>query len=181
MPFDPETVITLPGYRVGLRTPKDGSLAAGEIYVELSAPPRLWIGGPEGTVALLVATPPVTAPINTDVPYVFQEGDLLTCTMGTWTGEPTSYAYQWALDGTAAGDGSETLTVTVDDVGRTATCVVSATNDLGTTEAPPSNAHIVTDVAARTTVDLPFSPDDVKSGRVAEFENEQEEGGGYRR
>jgi hypothetical protein len=146
MAFDPETVTTLPGYRVGLRTPKDGSLAAGEIYVELSAPPRLWIGGPEGTVALLVATPPVTAPINTDVPYVFQEGDLLTCTMGTWTGEPTAYAYQWALNGTATGDGSETLTVTVDDVGRTATCVVSATNDLGTTEAPPSNAHVVTEI-----------------------------------
>jgi hypothetical protein len=33
------------------------------------------------------------------------------------------------------------------DVGKTATCVVSATNDLGTTESPPSNAHIVTDVA----------------------------------
>jgi hypothetical protein len=147
MTFDPETVTTLPGYRVGLRTPKDGSLAAGEMFVELSAPPRLWIGGPEGTVALLVATPPVTAPINTNTPYVSQDADRLTCTMGTWTGEPTSYAYQWAMDGTAVGDGSELYTVTVDDVGHTATCVVSATNDLGTTESPPSNALVVAEIA----------------------------------
>jgi hypothetical protein len=146
MPIDPETVITLPGYRVGYRSPKEGMLAVGEIFVELSAPPHLWIGGPDGTVALLVATPPVTAPINTNVPYVSQDGDILTCTMGTWTGEPTSYAYQWALNGTATGDGTEIHIVTVDDVGRTATCVVSATNDLGTTEAPPSNAHIVTEI-----------------------------------
>jgi hypothetical protein len=147
MPIDPETVITLPGYRVGYRSPKEGMLAAGEIFVELSAPPHLWIGGPDGTVVLLVATPPVTAPINTNVPYVSQDGDILTCTMGTWTGEPTAYVYQWAIDGTAVGDGTEIYTAVIADVGKTATCVVSATNDLGTTESPPSNAHIVTDVA----------------------------------
>lgn len=146
--IDPETVTVLPGYRVGLQPPKDGSLVAGELFVEIAAPPRLWVGGPGNTVALLVATPPVTAPINTNVPYVSQAGDTLTCTMGTWTGEPTSYAYQWAIDGTLVGDGSEIYTATVDDVGHTATCVVSATNDLGTTEGPPSNALVVTEFPA---------------------------------
>ena len=166
--FDPETVITLPGYRVGFRSPKEGSLAGGELYVEVTAPPRLWVGGPDGTVFVLVATPPVTAPINTNVPFVSQDGDILTCTMGTWTGEPDTYAYQWAIDGVDAGDGTEIYTATVDDVGKTATCVVSATNDLGTTEAPPSNAVVIADIALRTVLE-------------EDEQDEQDEGGRHRR
>ena len=38
-------------------------------------------------------------PVNVDVPYVAQEGSVLTCTMGNWEGEPSHYAYQWRVDG----------------------------------------------------------------------------------
>lgn len=82
-------------------------------------------------------------PTNVDVPYVQQAGDTLTCTMGNWTGEPTSYMYSWSFDGMLAGADGDTYVVTVDDVGKTATCVVTASNAMGSTVAPPSNAIIV--------------------------------------
>jgi hypothetical protein len=94
-----------------------------------------------------VVVVPTEAPTNVDVPYASLEDGVASVTMGNWTGEPDTYAYQWAIDGVDAGDGTEIYTATVDDVGKTATCVVSATNDLGTTEAPPSNAVVVADIA----------------------------------
>jgi hypothetical protein len=33
-------------------------------------------------------------PVNLDVPHVAQDNDLINCTMGNWTGSPTSYAYR---------------------------------------------------------------------------------------
>jgi hypothetical protein len=88
-------------------------------------------------------TPPdggggATAPVNTAVPAVTQSGTTLNCTMGTWTGEPTSYAYQWKLDGTNAGTDAATYDVQAGDVGKAATCVVTATNAGGSTAAPES-------------------------------------------
>ena len=82
-------------------------------------------------------------PTNVDVPYVQQVGDALTCTMGNWTGEPTAYSYEWTLDDVVMGTGTDTYVVTVDDVGKTATCVVTAINAMGATTAPPSNEVVV--------------------------------------
>jgi hypothetical protein len=152
MPFDPETVSFLPSYSVGLLPPADGSLQPGMLHLELAATPRLWVGtltelGFEGNVAVLVATPPLMAPLNRTAPYVFQDGDTLTCAMGTWTGEPTAYSYEWTLDGAPAGDDSDVLTVTTAEVGQVAVCVVTATNDTGTTEGPPSNEVTVAEIA----------------------------------
>jgi hypothetical protein len=89
------------------------------------------------------------APVNVDVPVVSQSGDELTSTMGNWDGEPTSYAYAWQLDGSEAGADAATLTVTTDDAGKTATCVVTATNAAGSTAAPPSAGLVVADPEAR--------------------------------
>jgi len=82
-------------------------------------------------------------PGNIDVPAVTQDGDTLACTMGNWSGEPYGYAYQWQLDGSDTGADSDTLVVTAGDVGKTATCVVTASNDLGSTAAPPSNGVVI--------------------------------------
>jgi hypothetical protein len=90
-----------------------------------------------------IAPPEAGPPGNVDVPYVNQDGDTLACTMGNWTNEPSAYAYQWQLDGSDTGSDSDTLVVTAGDVGRTATCVVTATNDLGSTAAPPSNGVVI--------------------------------------
>ena len=142
MAVDPQTVNLLSTYRVGFLPPAKGSLVAGELYVEVpqdGTTPRLWIGGLSDDIVPAVPGPPV----NIDVPYVSQTDDVLTCTMGNWTGTPTSYSYQWLSEGLPVGTDAETYTVTSPDVGTTVTCTVSATNDLGTTTGPPSNPVIV--------------------------------------
>lgn len=87
--------------------------------------------------------PPTEAPVNVAVPAIAQEGDVLGCTMGEWDNKPTTYAYQWQMDGADVGTDADRFTVTADDVGHTATCIVTATNDLGSTTAPPSNGVVV--------------------------------------
>jgi hypothetical protein len=86
---------------------------------------------------------PIAVPTNVDVPAVTQNGTTLNCTMGNWTGEPTSYAYQWKIDGTNRGTDSPDYTVQDADVGNTATCVVTATNAAGSGTAPPSVGLVV--------------------------------------
>lgn len=80
------------------------------------------------------------APSNVDVPYVSQTGNTLSCTMGNWHGEPTSYAYAWQNDGVPNGATDATYTVLLPDMGHSLACVVTATNALGSTTAPMSNA-----------------------------------------
>lgn len=79
-------------------------------------------------------------PVNVDVPAVSLTGAMASCTMGNWQGEPTSYAYAWHLDGVANGATDATYTVQPDDSGHSLACVVTATNALGSTAAPQSNA-----------------------------------------
>jgi hypothetical protein len=88
--------------------------------------------------------PPTAPPVNVDIPYVAQAGSTLTCTMGNWEGTPTAYSYQWIEDETVGIGGDDAVyVVTPADVGRSVTCVVTATNELGSTIAPPSNPVIV--------------------------------------
>jgi hypothetical protein len=96
------------------------------------------------------ATPITTPPINLDAPYLAGAGivgETLTCTMGNWEGEPTSYVYAWATDGAPNSAAGDSYTVVPGDVGHEITCVVTATNELGSTQAPPSNGVIVSDGA----------------------------------
>jgi hypothetical protein len=90
---------------------------------------------------------PSDPPINIDVPFASQDGNTVNCTMGNWTGTPTAYDYQWKNDGADVGGGSASYTVTAADVGHTITCIVSATNDFGTTAAPPSNGVVIVEPA----------------------------------
>lgn len=92
----------------------------------------------QALVNALTAT--LAPPSNTDVPYVSQAGSVLSCTMGNWTGEPTSYAYAWHSDGVANGGTGATYTVQAADSGHDLACVVTATNGVGSTAAPMSNA-----------------------------------------
>jgi hypothetical protein len=79
-------------------------------------------------------------PVNVDVPFVSQEGAVLNCTMGNWQGEPTAYAYAWMADGVANDGTGATYTVKPEDAGKSLACVVTATNAMGSTTAPMSNA-----------------------------------------
>lgn len=95
----------------------------------------------------------VNPPSVVDVPYASGTGDVgstLNCTMGNWNGEPASYAYQWMREGMAIETGtSADYTVVADDVGRSLSCVVTATNNVGSTAAPPSNAVAVAAAARK--------------------------------
>jgi hypothetical protein len=152
MAIDLETVTLMSTYRVGFLPPKAGSLAAGELYIEVAPPdapavPRIWVGTPtytetSGDIALLL--PANSPPINLAVPAVYQEGAQMVCTMGEWVGEPTEYHYLWQLDGADAGiDDARYDIADPDDVGKTMTCTVSAVNANGSADAPRSHEAVV--------------------------------------
>jgi hypothetical protein len=82
-------------------------------------------------------------PVNVDVPHVSQSGGVLNCTMGNWQGEPTGYAYQWHSDGVANSATGPTYTILPADSGHSLACTVTATNAMGSTAAPMSNAVAV--------------------------------------
>ena len=76
-------------------------------------------------------------------------GQVLNCTMGTWGGTPTSYAYQWYRDATAiSGATTANYTLVAADQGHMISCRVTATNPHGSTRSPPSNAVGLIQVAA---------------------------------
>ena len=111
-------------------------------YVELGVDPA--DPGAEPDAPPPETTPPAAeAPVNTVIPAVTQSASELLCTQGEWTGEPTSYAYQWQMDGVdVPGDGA-TLPVVPADAGLTATCTVTASNAAGSATAPPSVGVVV--------------------------------------
>jgi hypothetical protein len=86
-------------------------------------------------------------PVCNTAPYVSGDGVVgatLNCTMGTWTGTPTNYAYQWWGDTTIdLGSTSASYVIVAADSGHSITCVVTASNSLGSAVSPPSNAVVV--------------------------------------
>lgn len=81
-----------------------------------------------------------TAPSNTVAPAVTgttTTGQTLTCTTGTWTGDPTiTYAYQWKRNGSnISGATSSTYVLQVADEGTSVKCTVTATNGVGSASA----------------------------------------------
>jgi len=108
---------------------------------------------------------PTAPPVNRDVPYLGGNGTVgstLNCTMGNWDNEPSSYTYAWKSDGTTdlVGVGANYIVVASDD-GHSITCVVTATNSLGSTTAPPSNAVAISGAAPAPTAppvnrDVPY-------------------------
>ncbi len=105
-----------------------------------------------------VTAPPPAAPTNTVLPSVsgsVVEGDTLSASTGTWTGSPTSYAYQWEDCNTSgeacsdvSGATSASYKLASSDVGHTARVVVTATNAGGST--PSSSAATATVASAES-------------------------------
>jgi hypothetical protein len=134
--IEQNTLLRDAGYMEMGLDPQDPSNELTDPEVPPEPPPG---GGNGGTAA--------EAPVNNAVPAVTQSGNTLDCTMGEWSGTPTSYAYAWQMDGAPVGSDSATHTVVAGDGGKTATCVVTATNATGSTAAPPSNGVVVTEPA----------------------------------
>lgn len=86
-------------------------------------------------------------PVNTVAPVVSGTrvaGYTLSCTQGTWSGVPTSYAYQWLRDGVAiSGATSSTYLLDVADVGKSVACAVTASNANGAGVAANSNSLLI--------------------------------------
>jgi hypothetical protein len=89
-------------------------------------------------------------PANTAAPVVSGTtsfGSTLSCTTGTWTGNPASfsYAYQWRRSGSnISGANSSSYTLVSADVGTTLNCVVAATNSGGTSESASNTTAAIT-------------------------------------
>lgn len=99
-----------------------------------------------------------SAPFNTAAPSVSGTatvGSLLSCSSGSWTGEPelalsvgwpltTPFSYQWLRDGAPiAGATSPAYTVQAADVGHALVCEVAATNVAGHTAARSAAVAVV--------------------------------------
>ncbi len=79
--------------------------------------------------ASAVAPAGAVAPAITGTPTA---GHVLSCSPGSWTSQPTAFAYQWNRDGTPlVGATSSTYTVASLDGGTTLTCTVIASNVAG--------------------------------------------------
>lgn len=81
----------------------------------------------------------VEPPINTVLPAITGTatvGQTLSVSNGTWTGDPTSYGYQWKADGVAIeGATASTYELTDEEIGAVITATVTATNAGGSTAA----------------------------------------------
>lgn len=89
----------------------------------------------------------VAGPVNTNAPRISGTatvGSTLSCTTGSWSGEPVSFAYQWKRDAaTNIGTGAATYLTVAGDSTHSITCVVTATNHHGSAPSSPSNAIAV--------------------------------------
>jgi hypothetical protein len=100
-------------------------------------------GASSATASSNTIGPIIVAPVNSVAPAITGTtgiGDTLTCSTGTWSDTPTSYAYQWKRDTVAivGANASTYVLVTADDT-HSITCTVTATNLAGSTAAT-SNA-----------------------------------------
>jgi hypothetical protein len=121
-----------------------------------------------------------TAPVNSvapDVTGLTYVGDVLTTTDGTWTGSPTSYSYQWKRGATNIGTNANTYNLVSADANTNITCVVTATNAIGSTNAT-SNIFVPSALSAPTNIDPPAIPNDVtwQVGMVIFFSYNQWDG-----
>jgi fibronectin-binding autotransporter adhesin len=106
-----------------------------------------------GTVVAAVAAHSSAAPVNSAAPTISgdaREGSTLTASNGTWTNNPTTYAYKWQrcqTDGSGCGDlaggTDKTYTLTSADVSHTVRVVVTAENADGKTSKPSAPTDVV--------------------------------------
>ncbi len=121
--------------------------------------------------------PPPPAPANTAPPNVSGsavEGQTLTASSGTWSGNPTSYAYQWQDCGVSGGgcsnlSGATASSHTLDaaEVGKTVRVVVTATNADGSTSATSATAGPV--ASQPPTASFTYSPSSPVTGKPVTF------------
>jgi hypothetical protein len=117
-------------------------------------------GGSTAVASAQTATVTAAAPVNSAPPTISGstvEGQRLLAAVGSWSGNPTSFSYQWlrcsssgsscaAVSGAAA----SSYTLGSADVGHTIRVQVTATNAGGSTAATSSATAVVAEAAATT-------------------------------
>jgi lysophospholipase L1-like esterase len=106
------------------------------------------IGGSQGGNAVIAPSNTGAAPA---VSGSTTTGSVLTCSTGTWSGDPTiTYAYQWKWADTntnISGATSSTYTIVSGDIGHTIKCDVTASNGGGSVSASSNTTAAVTAAA----------------------------------
>jgi hypothetical protein len=99
------------------------------------------------------ATPTASPPANTSPPTLSgsaQQGQTLSASSGSWTGSPSSYAYQWRRCDSSGGNctsisdaTASSYTLASSDVGATIRVVVTASNSAGSASAASNPTPVV--------------------------------------
>ena len=102
-----------------------------------------------------------TAPVNTSPPVVTgtaQDGQTLSASTGSWSGSPTSYAFQWqrcdssgGACANVAGAAASSYSLSSTDVGSTLRVTVTASNAGGSATAQSSPTAVVVAMAPQST------------------------------
>src|SRR5207249_8742170 len=116
-----------------------------------------------------------SVPANTALPAISgsaQEGQTLTASNGSWSGGPTSYAYQWQRCNSSGGScaaitgaTAQTYTVASADVGATLRVAVTASNSGGASSPASSAQSAVVKPAAPTNTALPAISGSAQEGQ----------------
>jgi hypothetical protein len=91
----------------------------------------------------LPGTPMTAPPVCTAPPVISGGGEVgfsLATTLGEWSESPTEFTGAWFSDATTQVGTGATYQIQPQDAGHDITCIVTATNSLGSTASPPSNA-----------------------------------------
>jgi hypothetical protein len=122
---------------------------------------------PTAVVAPAPAPAPVAAPTSTALPTISGSsivGQSLSASTGTWSGSPTSYAYQWRRCDSAgascaniSGGTGTSYVLQSADGGSTLRVVVTATNTGGSASATSTQTSAVATTSTTTTSGYPAS------------------------
>ncbi|HEU5477989.1 MAG TPA: hypothetical protein VFU64_09240 [Gaiellaceae bacterium] len=117
-------------------------------------------GRPGSGEAAGTAVPTNTAPPT--ISGTAQQNETLSATTGTWTDNPTSYAFAWNRCDTKgancvaiSGASASTYKLVADDVGHTLTVTVTASNGSGSAQATSAATAVVSAAAAPKNSKLP--------------------------
>lgn len=112
----------------------------------------------------------VTPPTNTAPPRITgtpMPGDRVTCTVGSWTGSPTSYTITWSRNGVVIAKATgNTYLVKIGDEGATLTCAVVAHNSAGS--GGPANSKGVL-VGLKSAVTCPKPSGKLSGNKLGTF------------
>jgi hypothetical protein len=124
----------------------DGKAEEGEATLVALTAPEVKTSINASIKELAPQVPAFTAdPVATGVPVV---GHKLSCSEGTWTGNPTAIRYAWLRDGVPiVGAEANEYAATSADENEDVTCEVEISNSAGSKKAISNNVHVGPEVA----------------------------------